>query len=48
VRARNRSRAPTSTLSGLPFPLGPAAELHTRADRVSVEFRRVLAAAVSG
>jgi vanillate O-demethylase monooxygenase subunit len=35
-------------LSGLVFPLDPAAELHTRADRVSVEFRRVLAAAVSG
>jgi phenylpropionate dioxygenase-like ring-hydroxylating dioxygenase large terminal subunit len=35
-------------LSGLQFPLDPAAELHTRADRVSVEFRRVLAAAVSG
>jgi phenylpropionate dioxygenase-like ring-hydroxylating dioxygenase large terminal subunit len=35
-------------LSGLEFPLDPAAELHTRADRVSVEFRRVLAAAVSG
>jgi vanillate O-demethylase monooxygenase subunit len=34
-------------LSGLQFPLDPAAELHTRADRVSVEFRRVLAAAVS-
>jgi len=34
-------------LSGLEFPLDPAAELHTRADRVSVEFRRVLAAAVS-
>jgi phenylpropionate dioxygenase-like ring-hydroxylating dioxygenase large terminal subunit len=33
-------------LSGLEFPLDPAAELHTRADRVSVEFRRVLAAAV--
>jgi len=28
-------------------PLDVAAELHTRADRVSVEFRRVLAAAVS-
>jgi len=35
-------------LSGLEFPLDPAAELHTRADRVSVEFRRVLASAVSG
>jgi phenylpropionate dioxygenase-like ring-hydroxylating dioxygenase large terminal subunit len=35
-------------LSGLEFPLDPAAELHTRADRVSVEFRRVLAAAVGG
>jgi phenylpropionate dioxygenase-like ring-hydroxylating dioxygenase large terminal subunit len=35
-------------LSGLEFPLDPAAELHTRADRVSVEFRRVLAAAVEG
>jgi hypothetical protein len=35
-------------LSGLEFPLDIAAELHTRADRVSVEFRRVLAAAVSG
>ena len=35
-------------LSGLEFPLDPAAELHTRADRVSVEFRRVLAAAVDG
>jgi phenylpropionate dioxygenase-like ring-hydroxylating dioxygenase large terminal subunit len=34
-------------LSGLEFPLDIAAELHTRADRVSVEFRRVLAAAVS-
>jgi phenylpropionate dioxygenase-like ring-hydroxylating dioxygenase large terminal subunit len=33
-------------LSGLEFPLDPAAELHTRADRVAVEFRRVLAAAV--
>jgi len=33
-------------LSGLEFPLDPAAELHTRADRVSVEFRRALAAAV--
>ena len=33
-------------LSGLEFLLDPAAELHTRADRVSVEFRRVLAAAV--
>ena len=35
-------------LSGLEFPLDVAAELHTRADRVSVEFRRVLANAVSG
>jgi phenylpropionate dioxygenase-like ring-hydroxylating dioxygenase large terminal subunit len=35
-------------LSGLEFPLDPAAELHTRADRVSVEFRRVLAAAMGG
>ncbi|MGH3256278.1 MAG: Rieske 2Fe-2S domain-containing protein [Streptosporangiaceae bacterium] len=35
-------------LSGLEFPLDPAAELHTKADRVSVEFRRVLAAAVEG
>jgi phenylpropionate dioxygenase-like ring-hydroxylating dioxygenase large terminal subunit len=35
-------------LSGLEFPLDPAAELHTRADRVAVEFRRVLASAVSG
>jgi phenylpropionate dioxygenase-like ring-hydroxylating dioxygenase large terminal subunit len=35
-----------SALSGLQFPLDPAAELHTRADRVSVEFRRVLAEAV--
>jgi len=34
-------------LSGLEFPLDPAAELHTRADRVSVEFRLVLAKAVS-
>ena len=33
-------------LLGLEFPLDPAAELHTRADRVSVEFRRVLATAV--
>jgi phenylpropionate dioxygenase-like ring-hydroxylating dioxygenase large terminal subunit len=33
-------------LSGLEFPLDPAAELHTRADRVSVEFRRVLADAL--
>jgi phenylpropionate dioxygenase-like ring-hydroxylating dioxygenase large terminal subunit len=33
-------------LSGLEFPLDPGAELQTRADRVSVEFRRVLAAAV--
>jgi phenylpropionate dioxygenase-like ring-hydroxylating dioxygenase large terminal subunit len=35
-------------LSGLEFPLDIAAELHTRADRVSVEFRRVLADAVGG
>jgi vanillate O-demethylase monooxygenase subunit len=35
-------------LSGLEFPLDAAAELHTRADRVSVEFRRVLAAAING
>lgn len=35
-------------LSGLEFPLDIGAELHTRADRVSVEFRRVLAAAVTG
>ena len=34
-------------LSGLEFPLDPAAELHTKADRVSVEFRRVLADACS-
>jgi len=34
-------------LSGLEFPLDISAELHTRADRVSVEFRRVLAEAVS-
>jgi phenylpropionate dioxygenase-like ring-hydroxylating dioxygenase large terminal subunit len=33
-------------LSGLEFPLDPAAELHIRADRVSVEFRRVLAEAM--
>ncbi|MGH3151324.1 MAG: Rieske 2Fe-2S domain-containing protein [Streptosporangiaceae bacterium] len=33
-------------LSGLEFPLDVSAELHTKADRVSVEFRRVLAAAV--
>ena len=33
-------------LSGLEFPLDIAAELHTRADRISVEFRRVLGAAV--
>jgi phenylpropionate dioxygenase-like ring-hydroxylating dioxygenase large terminal subunit len=33
-------------LSGLEFPLDVAAELHTRADRVAVEFRRVLAEAV--
>jgi phenylpropionate dioxygenase-like ring-hydroxylating dioxygenase large terminal subunit len=35
-------------LSGLEFPLDPAAELHTRADRVAVEFRRVLAGAITG
>jgi vanillate O-demethylase monooxygenase subunit len=35
-------------LSGLEFPLDVGAELHTRADRVSVEFRRVLAAAING
>ena len=35
-------------LSGLEFPLDPAAELHTRADRIAVEFRRVLASAVAG
>jgi phenylpropionate dioxygenase-like ring-hydroxylating dioxygenase large terminal subunit len=35
-----------NALSGLEFPLDPAAELHTKADRVSVEFRRVLADAV--
>ena len=34
-------------LSGLEFPLDPAAELHTRADRIAVEFRRVLASAVA-
>jgi hypothetical protein len=34
-------------LSGLEFPLDVSAELHTRADRISVEFRRVLAAAIS-
>lgn len=34
-------------LSGLEFPLDISAELHTRADRISVEFRRVLAAAIS-
>ncbi|HEX9063657.1 MAG TPA: Rieske 2Fe-2S domain-containing protein [Streptosporangiaceae bacterium] len=33
-------------LSGLEFPLDISAELHTRADRVSVEFRRVLAEAI--
>ncbi|HEX6522396.1 MAG TPA: Rieske 2Fe-2S domain-containing protein [Streptosporangiaceae bacterium] len=33
-------------MSGLEFPLDLAGELHTRADRVSVEFRRVLADAV--
>jgi phenylpropionate dioxygenase-like ring-hydroxylating dioxygenase large terminal subunit len=35
-------------LSGLEFPLDVAAELHTRADRVSDEFRRVLADAMGG
>jgi phenylpropionate dioxygenase-like ring-hydroxylating dioxygenase large terminal subunit len=35
-------------LSGLEFPLDVAAELHTRADRVSVEFRRALADALAG
>jgi phenylpropionate dioxygenase-like ring-hydroxylating dioxygenase large terminal subunit len=35
-----------AALSGLEFPLDPAAELHTKADRVSVEFRRVLAEAL--
>jgi phenylpropionate dioxygenase-like ring-hydroxylating dioxygenase large terminal subunit len=35
-------------LSGLEFPLDQGAELHTRADRVAVEFRRVLAAAMEG
>jgi vanillate O-demethylase monooxygenase subunit len=35
-------------LSGLEFPLDVAAELHTRADRVSVEFRRVLADSLAG
>lgn len=35
-----------SALSGLEFPLEADAELHTRADRVCVEFRRVLAEAV--
>jgi phenylpropionate dioxygenase-like ring-hydroxylating dioxygenase large terminal subunit len=35
-------------LSGLEFPLEAGAELHTKADRVSVEFRRVLAAAING
>jgi phenylpropionate dioxygenase-like ring-hydroxylating dioxygenase large terminal subunit len=35
-----------AALSGLDFPLDPAAELHTRADRIAVEFRRVLAEAV--
>jgi phenylpropionate dioxygenase-like ring-hydroxylating dioxygenase large terminal subunit len=34
-------------LAGLEFPLDITAELHTRSDRISVEFRRVLAAAVS-
>ncbi|HEY1623234.1 MAG TPA: aromatic ring-hydroxylating dioxygenase subunit alpha, partial [Streptosporangiaceae bacterium] len=29
-------------LTGLEFPLDPAAELHIRADRISVEFRRIL------
>jgi phenylpropionate dioxygenase-like ring-hydroxylating dioxygenase large terminal subunit len=33
-------------LSGLEFPLDPAAELHIPADRISVEFRRVLAEAM--
>ena len=33
-------------LSGLEFPLDLNVEFHTRADRVTVEFRRVLAAAV--
>ena len=33
-------------LTGLEFPLDPAAELHIRADRISVEFRRVLAEAM--
>jgi phenylpropionate dioxygenase-like ring-hydroxylating dioxygenase large terminal subunit len=33
-------------LSGLEFPLDPSAELHIRADRISVEFRRVLAEAM--
>jgi phenylpropionate dioxygenase-like ring-hydroxylating dioxygenase large terminal subunit len=35
-----------AALSGLDFPLDPAAELHTRADRIAVEFRRVLAEAL--
>jgi phenylpropionate dioxygenase-like ring-hydroxylating dioxygenase large terminal subunit len=35
-----------AALSGLDFPLDPAAELHTRADRIAVEFRRVLAEAI--
>ena len=35
-----------NALSGLEFPLDPATELHTKADRVSVEFRRVLAEAL--
>ena len=35
-----------SALSGLEFPLDPGAELHTRADRVAVELRRVLADAM--
>jgi vanillate O-demethylase monooxygenase subunit len=35
-----------AALSGLEFPLDPAAELHTRADRIAVEFRRVLAEAI--
>ena len=35
-----------NAMSGLDFPLDPAAELHTKADRIAVEFRRVLAEAV--
>jgi hypothetical protein len=35
-------------LAGLEFPLDSSAELHTRADRISVEFRRVLADSVAG